>query len=119
MDVEALARATHTSRVLTRDILIERARFVSAAGQASVIERNDPLRSMARGNPVDSAVDQGFANGLFELSEIAFDKKYQRAIVSYSFVCGSLCGSGGVWLFEKVDGRWKQSERDCGGGWVS
>lgn len=119
MDVEALARATHTSRVLTREILIERARLVSATRQASVIERNDPLRSMARGNPVDSAVDQGFASGLFELSEIAFDKKYQRAIVSYSFVCGSLCGNGGVWLFEKVDGRWKQSERDCGGGWVS
>jgi hypothetical protein len=52
------------------------------------------------------------------MSEIAFDKEQGRALVSYSFVCGSLCGSGGVWLFEKVDGVWKKSERVCGG-WIS
>jgi hypothetical protein len=38
------------------------------------------------------------------MSEIAFDKEQQRALVGYSFECGSLCGSGGVWLFEKFDG---------------
>lgn len=73
---------------------------------------------MRKGVSVDAAVNNAFKNGLFELSEIAFDKAHRRAIVSYSFVCGSLCGNGGVWLFEKVDGVWKKSENVCGG-WIS
>ncbi len=119
MDVQTLAKATRSFHLLTPDVLTQREHLVDAERQAAVIERNDPMNAIRSGSSVDSAVEQGFASGLFELSEIAFDKEHRRAIVSYSFVCGSLCGSGGVWLFEKVDGVWKKSERKCGGGWVS
>ena len=118
MDVQSLAKATRSFHVLTRDVLTNGARLVDAEFQSAIVVRNDPMNSIRNGSSVDSAVEQGFSNGLFELSEIAFDKERRRAIVSYSFVCGSLCGSGGTWLFEKVDGIWKKSERMCGG-WVS
>jgi hypothetical protein len=63
-------------------------------------------------------VEEAFANGLFTLSEIAFDTESNRALVSYSFICGSLCGSGNTWVFEKIGGEWKRVDRSCGG-WVS
>ena len=55
--------------------------------------------------------------GLFSVSEIVFETE-QRRLVSYSFACGSLYGNGGTWLFEKVNGVWERTDRDCGG-WVS
>jgi hypothetical protein len=118
IDVQSLAKATRSFHLLTRDVLTKKARLVDAELQSAIAGRNDPMNSIQNGSSVKSAVEQGFSNGLFELSEIAFNKERRRAIVSYSFVCGSLCGSGGVWLFEKVDGIWKKSERICGG-WVS
>ena len=93
-------------------------RLVDANKQAVIVQSNDPNHSIREGKSVKAAVNRAFSTGLFSMSEIALDKEQQRALVSYSFVCGSLCGSGGVWLFEKVDGAWKKSEHVCGG-WVS
>jgi len=83
-----------------------------------VVTQADILESLREGKSVETAVHVAFSTGLFSSSEIAFDKEQRRALVGYSFVCGSLCGSGGVWLFEKVDGVWRKSEHVCGG-WVS
>jgi len=55
---------------------------------------------------------------LFSVSEIAFDQQHNHAAVSYSFWCGSLCGNGATVIFEKIDGQWKKTNRNCGG-WVS
>lgn len=119
MDVQSLAKATRSFRFLTRGDLPSRTiRLVDAELQTAIVRDNDPHNLMRKGVSVDAAVNNAFKNGLFELSEIAFDKAHRRAIVSYSFVCGSLCGNGGVWLFEKVDGVWKKSENVCGG-WIS
>jgi hypothetical protein len=81
------------------------------------VHDNDPRNWIGKGNSVESAVNNAFDSGLFSLSQIAFDKQHRRALVMYSFVCGSLCGSG-VWLFENVNGEWKRIEHLCGG-WVS
>jgi hypothetical protein len=118
-EVQSFAKAARTFHLLTGDVLTGRAiRLVDAELQSTLVQTSDPSSAIRKGASVDAAVDEAFANGLFELSEIAFDKKHRRAIVSYSFVCGSLCGSGGVWLFENVDGIWTKSELVCGG-WVS
>ena len=93
-------------------------RLVDADKQAVIVRSNDPNNPIREGKSVETAVNVAFSTGLFSMSEIAFDKEQRRALVSYSFGCGSLCGSGGVWLFEKVDGVWKKSERVCGG-WIS
>ena len=92
--------------------------LVDADKQAVIVHSNDPNNSIREGKSVEIAVNVAFSTGLFSMTEIAFDKEQRRALVSYSFVCGSLCGSRGVWLFERVDGVWKKSERACGG-WIS
>jgi hypothetical protein len=51
--------------------------------------------------------------GLFTFSEIVFDKKHQRAVLMYSFVCGLLCGHGNTMIMKKVGQKWKVGKR-CG-----
>tara|TARA_R110000765_G_scaffold406644_1_gene503706 strand:- start:83 stop:586 length:504 start_codon:yes stop_codon:yes gene_type:complete len=41
---------------------------------------------------------------------ISTDRK--RAIVYGSYVCGGLCGSGGIFYLKKVNGKWKMVEYD-------
>jgi hypothetical protein len=119
IEPQTIVSAAHSFRILTGDVLAgKNIRLVDADKQAMIVESNDPNNSIREGKSVETAVNVAFSAGLFSMSEMAFDKEQRRALVSYSFVCGSLCGSGGVWLFEKVDGVWKKSERVCGG-WIS
>lgn len=81
------------------------------------VKDNDPWTSIQKGHSVDDSVRNGFAHGLFTLSEIQFDKKHEHAIVSYSFVCGALCGNGSTAVMEKTADGWKEMKR-CGE-WIS
>jgi hypothetical protein len=90
--------------------------LVDAKKQAAIVRRNDPDNRV--GKSVHDAVRDAFATGLFSVSEIAFDKEHQHALVSYGFYCGSLCGNGATVIFEKVGDVWKKTDRMCGG-WVS
>lgn len=119
IEPQTIVSAAHSFRALTKDVLAgKNIRLVDAEKQAVIVHSNDPNNFVREGRSVETAVDVAFSTGLFSMSEITFDKEQRRALVSYSFVCGSLCGSGGVWLFEKVDGAWKKSERVCGG-WIT
>ena len=86
------------------------------AGKKEVSD-NDPGKAIRKGNPVDEAVENGFAHGLLTLGEIQFDKTHTHALVSFSFVCGRLCGNGTTILLERKDGTWRK-QAECGG-WVS
>jgi hypothetical protein len=79
---------------------------------------DDPHDRIANGESVESAVDAGFAHGLLTFSAISFDESRTTAAFTYSFVCGRLCGNGGVVLFKKSSHGWTKSKRSCGG-WVS
>jgi hypothetical protein len=57
---------------------------------------------------LDSSLREAFATGLFTFSEIAFDKRHQRAVLAYSFVCGGLCGHGNTIVLKKVGAKWKR-----------
>jgi hypothetical protein len=119
IQLESLLSASHTYHRLTSDILpTERVRLVDPNKQATIVHANDPDSAMRHGKSASGAVEEAFANGLFTLSEIAFDTESKRALVSDSLVCGSLCGSGNTWVFEKIGGEWKRVDRSCGG-WVS
>jgi len=119
MEVQSFVSASHSFHYLTRAVFPERnIRLVDADKQLTTIQSNDPQNGIAAGKSVEKAVNHAFASGLFSMSEIAFDRDHRQALVSYGFVCGSLCGSGGTWLLEKVDGVWKRIDRVCGG-WVS
>ncbi len=119
IELQSIANAAQSFHILTRDVLAGvNVRLVDADKQSAIVQSNDPTKSIRGGKSVKTAVNGAFSTALFSLSEIAFDNEHRRALVSYSFVCGSLCGSGGVWLFEKIGGVWKKSERVCGG-WIS
>jgi hypothetical protein len=119
IEPQTIVNAAHSFRILTAtELRGKNIRLVEAHKQAVIVQSNDPSNSIREGKSVEAAVNGAFSTGLFSMSEIVFDKEHRRALVSYSFVCGSLCGSGGVWLFEKVDGVWKKSGHICGG-WIS
>lgn len=47
------------------------------------------------------------ASGIISLSHAGFDASLDQAIVSTSFVCGGLCGTGKVYVLTKRWGRWQ------------
>ena len=94
--------------------------------QQKTIKENDPQnvikkaiddRQKVTDEQLNQAVKSAFSSALFELSEIVFDKEHRRAVVSYSFVCGELCGNGNTLVLKKVGQGWKVAKR-CGG-WIS
>jgi len=116
MQVESLLNAFHSFHNLTPNVLPDKnVKLVDAREQAVIVANNDPGKTIGKGNSVENAVRDAFATGLFSVSEIAFDREHQHALVSYSFWCGSLCGNGATLVFEKVDGEWKSTDRMCGG----
>jgi len=47
------------------------------------------------------------ASGIIAFSHVGFDPSLREAMVSTSFVCGGLCGSGSRYFLKKVRGRWQ------------
>jgi hypothetical protein len=47
------------------------------------------------------------AGGIISLSHVGFDSSLHEAIVSTSFVCGGLCGTGRLYILRKIRGRWE------------
>lgn len=92
-------------------------RLVEPETGANEVSDNDPGKAIQKGEAVDVAVENGFAHGLLTFGEIRFDKANTHALVSFSFVCGGLCGNGTTMLLEKTDGIWRKKAQ-CGG-WVS
>jgi hypothetical protein len=85
--------------------------------QRDEVRENDPERTVGKGKSIEDAVSNGFAHGLFTLSEIRFDKEHKLAVISYGFFCGSLCGNGGTVVLEKTDTGW--SRRKHCHDWIS
>jgi hypothetical protein len=81
------------------------------------VHANDPERTIGSGKSIEDAVQNAFAHGLFTFSEIRFDRTHTHAIVSYSFVCGGLCGHGETLILEKTSTGWRRSGQ-CSN-WIS
>jgi hypothetical protein len=92
--------------------------FWDPAKQSKTVRQNDPSKTMREGKSVDHAVKDAFASGLLTLSEIAFNKDHSKAVMSYSFFCGRLCGNGAVVMLKRVGRKWKVTKQSCGE-WVS
>ena len=92
--------------------------LVDPKKQMSEVKQHDPDHTMRQRTSVENAVKSAFDSGLLTLSEVAFDKAHQYAVMSYSFVCGGLCGHGGTLIFQKVGGKWKPTNRSCRS-WIS
>jgi hypothetical protein len=100
--------------------------LVDSGRQQEQIEKNDPqklIKSVIDGGAkvskkqLSDSLEKAFASGLFTFSEIIFNKGHRYALLSYSFVCGSLCGHGETLLLRKSRKTWKIAKH-CGV-WVS
>jgi hypothetical protein len=78
----------------------------------------DPGRLIATGQSVGAAVNAGIDNGLMTLSVISFNEAHNTAMLTFSFVCGRLCGHGGTVMFKKTSKGWVQSKEPCSS-WMS
>jgi hypothetical protein len=60
-----------------------------------------------------SSFEQRFpgASGIVSLSLVGFDSTLREAIVSTSFVCGGLCGTGCRYVLKKKWGRWEVANK--------
>jgi hypothetical protein len=94
--------------------------------QEEAIRKNDPGNLIRKATDdheqitdeqLDKSLKRAFGSGLFTLSEIGFDREHRHAVVSYSFVCGGLCGHSNLLVLKKVGHNWKVAKR-CGG-WIS
>jgi hypothetical protein len=100
--------------------------FVDPEQQAKTVRQNDPGNLIKSAiddgkkvseSQLDDAVEKAFQTGLFTFSEIAFDKQHHRAVLSYSFSCGGLCGHGNTVVLTKIGDKWKTT-KTCSG-WIS
>jgi hypothetical protein len=110
---------SHSFHQLPADVLPGKGmKLVDPKKQTRIVHSNDPSNTIRKGEPVKDAVENAFSTALFSISEIAFDKDRQFAVVSYRFRCGSLCGNGSTVVFEKIKGEWRNANRNCGS-WIS
>lgn len=123
-DAQTSAGIVH--RFSQATVLDKRVVIVDPDEQQKKIDKGDPQILVKRAiddhvmpfdTELDDSIKQAFKNGVFTRSEIIFDKNHRRALVSYSFVCGSLCGNGNTLILRKVAGNWKVS-KTCSS-WVS
>ncbi|RDS81778.1 hypothetical protein [Dyella psychrodurans] len=78
----------------------------------------DPGDLIAKGGSVGAAVNAGIANGLMTLSAISFNEAHDTAMLTFSFVCGGLCGHGGAVMFKMTSKGWVQDKQPCSS-WIS
>ena len=83
--------------------------------QELAILKNRDVDVAARGS--DSTVEaSGMIKdpGVLALSEIAFDKSGNFAVLKYVFLCGLRCNSGAILVLEKVGSQWSgKTRRAC------
>ena len=92
---------------------------VDPEDQAVQVRIHDPSMNIRSEDNIDRAVADAFDAGFLQVSEVGFDITGQHAMLTYSFICGMLCGHGGTALFDRVGDRWVWSHRRCGSEWIS
>jgi hypothetical protein len=94
-----------------RQLGSDRIQLVDPETQRKEVEQNDPGKAIESGASIDDAVKNGFAHGRTWVSEIRFDKTHTHAVVFYGFLCGALCGNGGMMILEKKANGWKRKSQ--------
>lgn len=119
IDFENVQQGRPTVHALAPNLAVAgRIVLVDPARQKETVKQNDPGKTMHEGKPVDRAVSEAFTSGLLTLSEVVFDKDHRRAVMSFSFFCGKLCGNGGIVMLKRVGHKWKITKQSCRE-WVS
>lgn len=84
--------------------------------QNKIIEKNDGEKMILSARPeghqktetdINGSVETAFSTGMVSLSEIVFNKKHTRAILTLSFCARRKCGAGSLMILKRVRNRWK------------
>jgi hypothetical protein len=78
---------------------------------------DDPGAAITNGKSVEAAVSEGIGHSLISFSQAAFSHDGKDALITFSMVCGSLCGSGSTIHLHKTGTQWHVVNR-CRG-WIS
>ena len=67
---------------------------------------DDPGAAIANGKSIKAAVSEGIGHSLISFSQTTFSHDGKDALVSFSMICGSLCGSGSTIHLRKAGTQW-------------
>jgi hypothetical protein len=81
-------------------------KLVDRHEQINLLKQRDASPTVPKEKLTAVSQQNGSELNFLALSEIAFDKKHQFAVVKYLLRCGEHCGSGATLVMEKVDGKW-------------
>lgn len=87
--------------------------LVDSEEQEKIIRNVNSKQTWRNGKLVNESLEKAKTVGFLILSEVAFDEKHQYAVLTFSFECWGLCGSGGTIVFQKRNGAWLPSKRSC------
>lgn len=103
IEFEDLPHARRTVHSFGAEITKGRALKLVEAEHANPPEKDSPPTNQKR---AEDSVIASAELGLLVVSEIAFDKKHQFAVLHYVFFCGSKCKYEITRVLEKVGGEW-------------
>ena len=81
-------------------------KLVDRHEQTKLLKQRDASPIVPNEKLTEESQQNGSELNFLALSEIAFDKKHQFAVVKYVLRCGEHCGSGATLVMERVDARW-------------
>jgi hypothetical protein len=106
IEFENLSQSSRTVHSFSAEITKGRAlKIVDPDEQAKIILQQKDSTSPKQKQAEDSAKGSS-QSGLLVVSEIAFDKKHQFAVLNYVLFCGSQCKYEVTRVLEKVGGEW-------------
>jgi hypothetical protein len=86
-------------------------KLVDRQEQIGLLKQRDASPNVQKEKLTPGSQQTGSDLNFLVLSEIAFDKKHQFAVVKYLFRCGEHCGGGSTLVMENVKGKWTPSSR--------
>jgi hypothetical protein len=113
LQLENLVNSGRSIHLLNPEIVKGRKlELVNSRLQAALTEEADKATIQA-GNLKERAQTRSLEYGFLVLSEVAFDKAHELALIKYNFVCGAHCLTSQTYLMAKVGGQWKLKGRPC------
>jgi hypothetical protein len=108
-NISEAMRTTHTfGPEITKGLDLK---LVDRHEQIKLLEQRDASPTVAKEKLNAEPQQTGSDLNFLVLSEIAFDKKHQFAVVKYLFRCGEHCGGGSTLVMENLKGKWTASSR--------
>lgn len=89
-------------------------RVVDPNVQRLIVHTRDPYRNITGEGDIDEALQSAFDAGLLQVSDVGFNVTGQRAVLTFSFSCGELCGHSGTAMLQRQRGQWVRSQQTCG-----